>query len=321
MFAGKEPFAMAGLVITIVLAIFLTGCGAKHIDPTRPMSRDLPLSYVDIAEIKIGAEKHGEIVKTNKFYGQPELNTYITNIGYRIASVSERPHLPYRFFIIDNDDVDMFSVGGGYIYITRGLLEFVQSEAELAAVLAHEIAHISSGAYTPSVKRPLSKKGILMKAVRLGAGAAAGAAGNAFGGPAGTVASGAVDGIRDAVPEIRKYFQKSDELEADRNAIFYLMKANYDPRELVAFLDKLSKVEVLEISRYINFMNSHPPYQERREAVRQILSEVNFEKRQFELRDERFASIRTVMMHFDNVPTTAANSMSQLPPVDAKVVS
>ncbi len=310
-------------LFTPIIVVALAGCGVTHVDPYRPMSQNLPLSYADLAEIKDGSEKHEEVVKNHKFYRNPELEMYVSGIGYRLAAVSERPHLPYRFYILNDDKVDIFSLGGGYIYITRGMLEFVGSEAELAAVLAHEIAHVASGVHTPKVKSlKMTKKQIFMKAMQLGATAAAGAAGGIVGGgAAGNITSKAVDGVQTAMPEIRKYFQKEDELAADRKAVFYLIKANYDPRELGKFLDRVSKINVGDVVRYIDFLNSHPPYFERRAELEKVLGEVNFKDKSFELREERFVSIRMMTMHFDNVKTDSTEKLAQAAPIEAKAVS
>ena len=294
---------MRAWAVPLIITVLVTaGCGTiRRTDPTRPMSHDLPLSYMDLAEIKEGSEDHKKISEKYKFYNQPELTQYITNIGYRLASVSERPHLPYQFFVLDDERVDTFSAGGGYIYITKGMLEFVDSEAELASVLAHEIAHVASYTHTPKIEQPPTKKQLFLKAVSAGTLAAAGMASNFVSGPAGEIASKSTGKIaKEAIPEIRKRFQKSEELEADRKAGLYLQGANYDPRELLRFLDKLSKVKILEIERYINFMNGHPPYEERRELLREMINGIDFNKHTFELRNERFSSIRTVTMGFDH---------------------
>ncbi|MBI4388092.1 MAG: M48 family metalloprotease [Candidatus Omnitrophica bacterium] len=311
---------MARLFFLSIAVIVLAGC-VTRIDPTRPISKDLPLSYIDLVEIKKGAEEHKEVLKTYKFYNQTELDMYIATIGNRLVAISERPHLPYKFFVLADDRVDIFSVAGGYVYITRGMLEFVNSEAELAAVLAHEVAHVASGAHTPEIEGKLSKKQIFFKTVKLGAAAAAGAAGSIVGGPAGTVAEGAVGGMSDALPSIRKQFQKSEEIEADRKALTYLAKTNYDPRELARFLDKVSTIKISDVLTYINFLNSHPPYEERREEVKEILDDINFKNKNFEVREERFASIRTVTLHFDNIHTNTTEAIAQVIVADPKSVS
>ena len=300
--------------------LFLASGCATRVDPTRPMSHDLPLSATDFAEIKEGSEQHKEVLDNHKFLENPQLLAYIENIGRRITSVSERPHLPYRFFVLDEEGVDMFSLGGGYIYLTRGMLEFVDSEAELAAVMAHEIAHVASGAHTPHLDSKMTKKEIFYKAIKVGIGAAAGAAGGLVGGPASNISSNAVDGIRNAAPDIRKQFEKPAELEADRRALGYLAKAGYDPRESAQFLDKLSTIKTADVVRYVYFLSSHPPYEERREAIREELDKLNLKKLTMNRYEERFTTIRFAMLHIDSMKTPATEvkiRAADPPPVPA----
>ncbi|PIQ86424.1 MAG: hypothetical protein COV74_05020 [Candidatus Omnitrophica bacterium CG11_big_fil_rev_8_21_14_0_20_45_26] len=296
--------------------LILVGCSSKQVDYYRPMSDELPLSYADLAEIREGSEQHEEIVKNNKFYRQPEMQQYLMSIGYRLAAVSERPHLPYKFFIVDDSRVDAFSAGGGYIYVTKGMLEFVDSEAELAAVLAHEIAHVAAGVHTPKVEHKMTKKRMFFQAMKIGAGAAAAAAGGMVGGPAGTVAENAVSGIEGSLPGIRKHFQVNDELTADRNAVFYLAKTNYDPRELLKFVEKLSQIDVQNITKYIYFLNSHPPYEERRNQLHELLADINFEKRSMNVYEDRYMSIRMMTMYMDSISAPPNKSIAAHPAIE-----
>lgn len=295
--------------------LLAAGC-ATHVDPGRPFSKDFPLSYTDVFEIKESAAKHKEILQEHKLYLQPELNLYITGIGYRLVAASERSQLPYHFFVLDEDAVDLFSEGGGYVYITRGMLEFVDSEAELAGALAHEIAHIASGAYTPEVKvKKTTKKQLFFKAVGTGVGAAAGAAGSIVGGAVGDITGKAMDEAKDVVPSIRRQFQMSDELKADKRAMLFLMKNDYDPRDYARFLDKISKVHVADIMTYINYLNSHPPYEERRELMAEMMKEINFATREFHSFSERFAEIRTATVPMGEVYISASQVLAEVPPV------
>jgi len=287
--------------LNLIFLVVLSGC-ATRVDPSRPISRALPLSFIDLAEIREGYEQHKAITVEKKFYNKTDLNQYIQTIGYRLTSASDRPHLPYQFFVLDDDSVDVFSYGGGYIYMTRGLLEFVDSEAELAAVLAHEIAHVAAGAH--SSNKPEGTGGIIFDAMRSGASAA----GGAVGGPAGSVASSAFgNGMEVMIPKIKRRFEKNEEIEADKKAVQILIKANYDPRELAKFLGKISNIRVYSIVPYLNYLNSHPPYEERREELIDLLSDINFKLKQFNKNEERYIAIRFMTIHADSVPAGSMN--------------
>lgn len=306
--------------LNLIILLVISGC-ATTVDPSRPISNTLPLSFNDLAEIREGYDQHLTIMKERKFFNEADLNQYIRTIGYRLTSASERPQLPYQFFVLDDSTVDIFSYGGGYIYVTRGLLDFVDSEAELAAVLAHEIAHVAAGAHTPG-NQPTSTSGMIFDAMRSGAAAA----GGAVGGPAGSVASSALgNGMEVMIPKIKRRFEKNEEIEADKKALLILLKANYDPRELAKFLGKLSNIKVYSIVPYLNYLNSHPPYEERREELIELLADINFKKRDLNKNEERYIAIRFMTMHADSVPAASVNRIAvttaQKTPAEATAVS
>lgn len=95
-------------------------------------------------ENEIGKEMYDKFMKTMPIYQDEKLHKYVEELGKRIAKTSDRPELNYTFTIIDSPDINAFATPGGYIYVNRGLLAYLNSEAELAAVLAHEIAHVTA---------------------------------------------------------------------------------------------------------------------------------------------------------------------------------
>ena len=99
-------------------------------------------------EKEIGLEEHEKVLEGMTLFEDKELLNYVREVGNRIAQVSHRPDLEFNFFIIDSPEINAFALPGGYVYINRGLLTYLNSEAELAAVLAHEIGHITCLLYT-----------------------------------------------------------------------------------------------------------------------------------------------------------------------------
>ncbi|MDP4789557.1 MAG: M48 family metalloprotease [Haliea sp.] len=95
-------------------------------------------------EARIGQEMYTEIQKEGAIYDDRELQDYVTRVGQRLAANTARPDLTFTFTVIDSPDLNAFATPGGYVYINRGLLAFLDSEAELAGVLGHEIAHVTA---------------------------------------------------------------------------------------------------------------------------------------------------------------------------------
>jgi len=126
-------------LILLLIFISITGCA---VNPATG-GQDLVLMS-EQSEIALGRKTHKEILQQYSVYDNPELQAYVTGIGEDLAKNSHRNNLIYRFTVLDSKDVNAFALPGGYIYITRGLLAYLNSEAELAAVLGHEIGHVTA---------------------------------------------------------------------------------------------------------------------------------------------------------------------------------
>jgi predicted Zn-dependent protease len=112
---------------------------------TNPVSGRRELSFMSEAqEIAIGQQSDAEIRAEMGVYDNPELQRYVSDVGSRLAALSHRPNLPWTFTVVDHPAVNAFALPGGYIYITRGILPYLDNEAELAGVLGHEIGHVTA---------------------------------------------------------------------------------------------------------------------------------------------------------------------------------
>lgn len=247
--------------------ILLVSSGCARWTRNEIISKELPVSVQDIEEIRVGDENHKALFESAnpyqppryKLYTSPELHAYVSHIGMKITRVSIRPNLPYRFFIVDSDSVDLFGLAGGRIYITRGFFNFIRSEAELAGGLSHEIGHIARCRYAPEGYSKIKKGyGLLQQGTDQASG---------FAGPYGTAANVGLKAIGYAAPRVKKSFSGDLEKEADRDAIQYMMKAGYDPKGLYQLADRLSKVSVEDVGSFVDYMKSHPPNEKRRDFL------------------------------------------------------
>ena len=123
----------------VLSATLLGGCA------TNPVTGERELSLMSEAqEIQLGQEMDVQVSREMGLYDDPALQRYIQDVGLRLARTSERPNLPWHFAVIDEPAVNAFALPGGYIYLTRGILPFLDNEAELAGVLGHEIGHVTA---------------------------------------------------------------------------------------------------------------------------------------------------------------------------------
>ena len=125
-----------------LLALSLLSLSSCSINPATG-SADL-VTMSEEKEVSIGKKMHEKILETTPIYQDEALQAYVEAIGKKVAATSDRPELDYHFTIIDSPDINAFALPGGYVYINRGLISYLNSEAQLAAVLAHEVAHVTA---------------------------------------------------------------------------------------------------------------------------------------------------------------------------------
>lgn len=118
---------------SIVLAAAVCSCA------TNPVSGRPDLVFQsEEGEVKKSQQVHPMLLQQfGGAYDDPQLQAYVNEVGQRAAKVSHRPELQYFFTVLDSEDINAFTTGGGYVYITRGIMNYLNSEAELAAVLGH----------------------------------------------------------------------------------------------------------------------------------------------------------------------------------------
>jgi len=110
-----------------------------------PVTGKSELSLVsESQEIQMGQQGAKEVAQTIGFYNDAKVQSYVADIGKRMAAESERPNLPWEFHVVDDASVNAFAIPGGFIYVTRGLMSSINNEAELATVVGHEIAHVTN---------------------------------------------------------------------------------------------------------------------------------------------------------------------------------
>ena len=228
-----------------VLSYLVSGCS---INPATGNLHTVTMSRSQ--EIATGKKVHEEMLEQFPIYQDEHVNQYVTAIGQKMAEVSDWPELDYVFTIIDSPDINAFALPGGFIYINRGLLTYLNNEAQLAAVLGHEIAHVTARHY---VRQKSAETGRNIGAVFAGV----------FTGSY-TVASAVADWSNAAIAG----YGRDMELEADGFGAEYLSRAGYSPDAIIDVLsllkshERLSKKQAREAGiktvSYHGVFASHP---------------------------------------------------------------
>ena len=187
----------------------------------------------DSREKEVGAEEHAKLMASQPVYEDEALLAYVTEVGNRVAGASHRPDLEYTFTIIDSPAINAMALPGGYVYVNRGLLTFINTEAQLAAVIAHEIGHITA---RHAVQQQARGK-LANAAAQIGGFVTAVATGSGYAGSQiSQVASiWAQTGLSG--------FGRDMELEADSLGAQYLLKAGYDPAAMIDVVTVLKNQE------------------------------------------------------------------------------
>ncbi|HOS99734.1 MAG TPA: M48 family metalloprotease, partial [Acidobacteriota bacterium] len=129
----------AAVVVAAALVIWSMSCAKNPVTGKREL---MLISTAD--EIALGKQLDPEILQTYGKYSNPELDAYVAALGHKLGALSHRPDLTYTVQVVDSDVVNAFAVPGGYVYLTRGMLSYLNDEAELAGVMSHEIGHIAA---------------------------------------------------------------------------------------------------------------------------------------------------------------------------------
>ena len=126
-------------IAALLVALALTGCAQNPVTGNPNL-----VLLTESQEIAMGRREDTNVRRQYDVDDDAQLQQYVNEIGQRLAKASHRPGLDYRFLVVDTPEVNAFALPGGYIYITRGILSYLNSEAELAAVLGHELGHVTA---------------------------------------------------------------------------------------------------------------------------------------------------------------------------------
>jgi beta-barrel assembly-enhancing protease len=202
-------------------------------------------------ERQMGQDVAATLLGASKPLANPAIQQYVNRVGLWVALQGSRPELPWRFAVLDNPNVNAFATPGGYVFITRGLLERLNSEAELAGALGHEIAHVEKKHHLKAMKKDAG-----MKLLGKGATKALGSAGSAED----RERLGQVAGVAKGL--YARGLDKDDEFDADKRGVVLATRAGYDPYGLAQVLQTLDSVNA-DSTQFALLFKTHPKPAER----------------------------------------------------------
>ena len=243
--------------LPLIAVALLVACGVN------PVTGKKELTLVgEGTELQVGAENYAPSrqMQGGDFTVEPGLTRYVNEVGQKLAAVSDRK-LPYEFTVLNNSVPNAWALPGGKIAVNRGLLTQLGSEAELAAVLGHEITHAAARHGAKSMERGMLFQGALV-ALSLGV------RDNQY-------ANLIVGGAQVGAQLVTLRYSREDELEADHYGMVYMKRAGYDPNAAVELQQTFVKLEQGKSKGWIDGMlASHPPSAERVDRNREHAAEL-----------------------------------------------
>jgi predicted Zn-dependent protease len=241
---SRRPASLL-LILAVLTALLPQGCAYNPATGKKEFSLVTPAQ-----EAAMGREGYNAAISEYGRYDDDALAAYVDSVGRKVARASEQPELGWKFTVLDDPVVNAFAMPGGYIYVTRGLLAHMQSEAQLAGVLGHEIGHVTA--------RHTAKQITQQQIAGLGLGLA-------------SVVS----------PEFRRYsataeqalgllmlkYSRDDETQADELGVRYASTAGFDPREIPGTYRTLQRIAARAGQTLPSYLSTHPDPGQRAERT------------------------------------------------------
>lgn len=243
----RASFLSAGLAVAVACA-------------TNPATGKKEVSLMsEQQEIATGQQMDGEVIKEMGVYKDPELQRYVSDVGMKLAKLSPRPNLPWKFTVVNQPAVNAFALPGGFIYITRGIMPFLNDEAELAGVLGHEIGHVaarhSAQQYTKATSATI---GMTLLSIFV------------------PQARPFQSLTETALSVLFLKYGRDDENQADELAAKYAAQGGWDPQGVAGMLSTLDRLDASQGSRkgVPNWLSTHPAPANRVEHVQQVIATI-----------------------------------------------
>jgi predicted Zn-dependent protease len=243
-------------VLGLLLFFSLAGCTTTEYNLATEQQETM--LFGTEKEVSMGSAIAQYIEKENEINTDIDVSERVAEITKRLQEVCDRKELRYSVQVINKDEVNAFALPGGYIYVYKGLVDKVDSDDQLAGVIAHEFGHITA---KHAMKRLQASYAYTILQVL------SATTGNAH----------MIQGIDLAFASILTGYSRQDEFEADRLSVKYMEKAGYDPQAMIQFLEKLQAINAKAPIRRYSYWRTHPFTSQRTAAVRQeITGEITF---------------------------------------------
>ncbi len=236
-------------------------------------------------EIALGRQLAAEVEKNAKIIDDPVIAEYVNRVGQNLVRNSDAK-VPFTIKVIDDSSVNAFALPGGFFFVNSGIVTLAESEAEMAGVMAHEIAHVTARHGTrQATKGQIANLASIPMAIFL---------------PRGMLGYGIYQGMNLAIPMTFLKFSRNAEKEADFLGLQYLYKTGYDPTAMVAFFERMKAMQKRKKSSISKAFSSHPPTEKRIKLIQETMGEILPAKQQYALSSSEFEEVKQRLLRMTN---------------------
>src|SRR6266566_392989 len=234
-------------------------------------------------EIQMGRQLAAEIERQVKLVEDPTINEYVNRVGQNLVRNSDAK-VPFTIKVVESDEINAFALPGGFFYVNSGLILAADDESELAAVMAHEIAHVAARHGTKQASKAELVNFASIPLIFMGG----------VGGFALRQAAGFL------IPMQFLQFSRGDEAEADYLGLEYLYKTGYDPGAAVSFFEKLQAKESARPGSVSKMFSTHPPTGDRIELTKKNIEQILPDKDQYVVTTSEFNRVKMQLAQIEN---------------------
>jgi hypothetical protein len=245
-------------------------------------------------EMAIGRQIAAEVEQQAKLVEDPVVTEYVNRVGQNVVLHSDAK-VPFTIKVIDSDEVNAFALPGGYFFVNRGLILAADNEAELAGVMAHEIAHVAARHAMEN-----QGKGTLMNYGML--------AGIIFGGPIASTVLQNAGGILGGLAMLK--FSRGAEVEADNLGVQYLYASGYDPTAMSTMFEKLASKNKKKPGAVTKLFSTHPQSVERRDTSLQLVARFS-EREEYVISTSEFQRVKAHLLRLSNAKAGVTSDIDE----------
>jgi len=280
--------ASFSLLVLLAIAVPNAICGDDpKKDPDQIGTRDVGKGvnfYSLQKEMAIGKQLATEVEKQSKIITDPMVSEYVNRLGQNLVRNSDAK-VPFTIKVIDGEEVNAFALPGGYFFVYAGLILRADNEAELAGVMAHEIAHVAARHGTRQATRgEIAQLGMIPVMIMSG----------------GWAGYGIYQAANILIPIGFLKFSRTFESEADMLGLEYMYKTGYDPTAFVDFFEKIETLEKRKPGTMAKVFATHPPTDDRIKAAQKNIQEILVSKPEYVITTSEFNDVKSRMLAMHN---------------------